>query len=351
MHLLRIILTPFTPVYSLIIKLKNHLFNIGYSRSFKFEIPVIVIGNLSIGGSGKTPVVEYLIELLKSRYTLATLSRGYKRGSRGFRIAEDTDDAGSIGDEPYQIFRKYGQEIVVAVGEDRADAIPKILFERPKTQLILMDDGYQHRSVTPYFSILTTPYSSLFTSDHLLPVGNLREHRREARRADYVIVTKCSPNISAIEMEDVTGQINLYNSRVQVFFSTISYMNPVALDKSFSTLDIVAVVVISGIGDSEAFEVFVSTKWKVVLKKSFPDHESYTVRRLEDVARLFRNFDQRNTAIITTEKDAVKLITPEAKEILRGIPIFYVPIFFEFINNGAEFDQSIVRRLTALTKK
>jgi len=147
MSLLGVLLLPFTLLYSLGVRLRNHLYNIDYSRSFKFEIPVILAGNLSAGGSGKTPMIEYLIRLLKDQYKLAILSRGYKRKTSGFRLASASDGYKDIGDEPMQYYNKWKEDIIMAVGEDRAEAIPKILFERPETQIILMDDGYQHRTV------------------------------------------------------------------------------------------------------------------------------------------------------------------------------------------------------------
>jgi tetraacyldisaccharide 4'-kinase len=220
--LLRILLFPITIIYWMVTALRNHLFDINYSRSFQFEPHVINIGNLSVGGSGKTPTVEYLIRLLKDKYVLATLSRGYRRTTKGFRLADQNDNYLSIGDEPFQYYSKFGHQVSVAVGEDRALAIPSILLERDNTQVILLDDAYQHRTVKPDLNILLTEFKKPFTSDYVLPSGRLRESRNGARRADIVLVTKCPEYVDASVQERLAQEIRKYSGpEVPVFFTRI----------------------------------------------------------------------------------------------------------------------------------
>ena len=350
MKLLRIALFPFTLLYSLVIRLRNHLYNIGYTRSFQFEIPVIVVGNLSVGGSGKTPAVVYLTNLLGNpNGAVAVLSRGYKRRTHGFRIANDHDTAETLGDEPYQLFKKFGNTVTISVGEDRAEAIPKILFEKPETRVVLMDDGFQHRSVTPSYSVLLTSKGQPFYSDYLLPTGNLREHRKEAKRANCIIVTKCQPNISEEEMNKTTKQIQVFSGQKQIYFSTIKYADPKPLYNSELTREYPDVMVVTGIADSEDFEEYLSTRWNVAMVKKFPDHEPYPANRLKKIKELYREFDATKTALFTTEKDVAKFDSDIGRSILMDIPVFYIPIVMEFIKNGPEFDKTIQDHVSGLT--
>src|SRR4051812_38727618 len=197
MKIVRLLLYPFAVLYNLVTRLRNHLYDIGHKPAFQFETPVITIGNLNVGGSGKTPMVEYLVELLKKDFKVATLSRGYRRETKGYRTATDSDTVRHIGDEPMQLFRKFGKDINVIVGEDRVFAIPNILHDFPETNVILLDDALQHRSVRARLSILVTEYSHPFYNDFVLPFGRLREARRGASRSDIVVVTKCVEGISA----------------------------------------------------------------------------------------------------------------------------------------------------------
>ena len=191
MILLRILLFPFSWLYYLITQIRNRLYDRGLKPSVKFELPVICVGNLTVGGTGKTPMIEHLIRLLQNRFKVATLSRGYGRATKGIRIAGPSENASTIGDEPFQFYTKFGKRITVAVGEERALAIPTILQECSDTQIILLDDGFQHRKVSPGFSILLTDYHRPFYNDFLLPSGRLRESRWGAERADVIVVTKC----------------------------------------------------------------------------------------------------------------------------------------------------------------
>jgi tetraacyldisaccharide 4'-kinase len=197
MPVLRILLLPVAWLYEGITRLRNWLYDKGYKKSTSFPLPVISVGNLTVGGTGKTPHVEYLVRLLKDQRQLVTLSRGYGRQTKGFLIADEQANAATIGDEPMQFYQKFGHQIKVAVGEKRVPAIEQILRLYPKTEIILLDDAFQHRAVRPCFSILLSDYHRPFYTDFVLPAGRLRESRKGAGRADAVIFSKCPQNLSA----------------------------------------------------------------------------------------------------------------------------------------------------------
>ncbi len=344
--LIRIVLFPFSFLYGLIVRFRNHLYNIGYSRSFKFDIPVIVVGNLSVGGSGKTPVVEYLVELLKHEYQPAILSRGYGRATKGFRIAENIDTSRTIGDEPMQFHSKWNGGIPVVVDENRVEAIPKILFERPDTNIILMDDGYQHRSITPGLALLLTPFSKPFYEDYLLPGGRLREPRDEASRADVVIVTKCNDELPEGDREYIKNKISGYtNNDTPVFFSSIQYGVPICLFKGDNDDfgNPTGVILLTGIANPKPLKEYVSSRWNLIEELSYRDHYNYKLVDLKSIYNGYLKFDNENLVILTTEKDAMRLKISDSEGLLNRIPIFYVPIKVNFIKDGAEFDQLILQ--------
>ena len=208
MILLRKILFPFSVLYGIITSFRNFLFDIGILKSYSFSVPIIAVGNLSVGGTGKTPQIEYLIRLLSPKYKLATLSRGYKRQSKGFVLADETSNALTLGDEPYQFFTKF-KNIQVAVDANRKNGIEQLLSQKVKPEIILLDDAFQHRKVKASFYILLTTYGDLFSDDWILPTGNLRESRSGAQRADLVIVTKCPVNLPLEEQNEIKNKLNL----------------------------------------------------------------------------------------------------------------------------------------------
>ena len=206
MNLLRKLLFPFAILYGFITFLRNYLYDKGFLKSYSFNIPVIAVGNLSVGGTGKTPQIEYLIRLLSPNYKVATLSRGYKRKSEGFVLADANATAEIIGDEPFQYYKKF-PTIKVAVAADRKNGIEQLLNQKEKPEIILLDDAFQHRKVKAGFYILLTSYGDLFSDDFILPTGNLRESRSGAKRADVIIVTKCPKDISDAEQERIRQKL------------------------------------------------------------------------------------------------------------------------------------------------
>ena len=341
MAILRILLFPFAVLYNLITGVRNRLYDQGVKPSVKFDLPVIGIGNLTAGGTGKTPLTEYLIRLLAKDYKTATLSRGYGRKTRGFRIAQPTDSAATIGDEPYQFFVKFGDQVNVVVGEERALAIPNILQAHPATEVILLDDAYQHRSVVPSLNILLSDYHRPFYEDFLLPAGRLRESRSGAERADIVVVTKCPLEMSDEEMIDIEKAIREFVEK-PVFFTHIRYGLPVSFNGRGNKMTD-HVVLLSGISNTKPLEHYVAQNFKMVRHFNFSDHHAYTASDLEKIIRFVKN--NPDVSILTTEKDKVKLAAPEFANYVQSLPMFYLPIEVDFIKNGQDFDEIVLNSI------
>lgn len=338
MSVLGVLLYPFSVLFRVATDIRNHLYTIGHKRSTKFEVPIVVVGNLNVGGSGKTPAIEYLIRLLKSDFQLATLSRGYGRRTRGMRFATERDTAASLGDEPYQFYKNYGKEVKVVVGEDRAFAIPNILHEWSDVNVILLDDAYQHRRVTPHLSILLTEFDRPFFKDHLIPSGRLRESRREASRADVIIVTKCREELSEVEEKKLIKKICDYAGEKPVFFSQIQYGHPASFINNHQIGK--DVVLVSGIANAWPLEKQVRETFNLLRHFEFRDHHHYSVKEIHSIADFIRN--NPGSSLLTTEKDMVRLLDPRFQSILSNVPCFYFPIKMTFVKNGSDFD-AIVR--------
>jgi tetraacyldisaccharide 4'-kinase len=335
MRFLTPLLYPFGVLYDVITRIRNRLYDTGRKPSAAFNLPMIGVGNLSTGGTGKTPMIEYLIHLFEGRYRIATLSRGYGRKTKGVRIAGQGDNASTIGDEPFQFYRKFHNKIVVAVGEERVFAVPQILQEHPAVNLILLDDAFQHRRIKPSFQILLTDYSHLFVNDYLLPAGRLREGRSGASRADAIVVTKCPSNISDEKMMEISSAIRKYSSKA-VFFATVSYRNIQAVSHA-SPYRPENIVLVSGIAHPETLEKYVSKNHKLISHFAFRDHHHY---REGELIHICETATKANAVVLTTEKDLVKMDL----EIFRksSVPLFFLPIEIEFLKNGKEFDEMVL---------
>ncbi len=339
------LLFPIALLYDGITRLRNHLYNIGYKRSFVFDLPVISVGNLSVGGTGKTPMVEYLIRLCKANYHVAVLSRGYGRKTRGFRLAGHADHSATIGDEPYQYYLKFNPEVTVAVGEERVLAIPEILFHSPDTQMILLDDAYQHRAVSPHLNILLTEYNKPFFEDFLLPTGRLRESRTGAQRANVVVVTKCPGNIMPSTMKLVMETIRQYSKEdVPVFFTYIQYLKPKAVYNELANFQR-RVVLFSGISNSTHLEKYAQQEFTLIRHLRYNDHHAYTAEDIEMIISVYQQEKPDGACILTTEKDMVKLMTEPMRVLLQDLPVFYLPIETAFLQNQDQFDQIILNSL------
>lgn len=339
------LLLPLAGLYNMITRIRNHLYDIGHKKSFQFDTVVISVGNLNVGGSGKTPMIEYLIHLLSPHYKLAILSRGYGRKTIGFRMATPHDSAGTLGDEPFQIYRKFGKEVVVAVGEERALAIPTILHEHPEVQLILLDDAFQHRAVVPQISILVTDYSKPFFQDFVLPFGRLREARVGAARADVVVVTKC-PGLTESVEQSIKSKVATFVGSKPIFFMQQGYRDPEPIGHTAAISN--TVILVSGIANSSSLEQHLASRFKVIKHFRFADHHHYTHHDLEVITKFAR--DHEGTSLVTTEKDMVKLIEEPLRNLLEPNRWFYIPLHTHFVKDGSEFDTLITTQVESARK-
>jgi tetraacyldisaccharide 4'-kinase len=337
--MLRLLLFPFALLFDVVTSLRNSLYDKGYKPTAQFDLPVIGVGNLAVGGTGKTPMIEYLIRLLYHDFKVATLSRGYGRVTKGIHIANANDSASSIGDEPFQLYRKFDNNITVCVGEERALAIPFIIDHAEDTEIILLDDAFQHRKVKPSFQILLTDYHNLFYKDMLLPAGRLRESSRGLSRSDVIVVTKCPPDIKEEDMMEIDKSVRQHADK-PLFFSVITYGNPVALDHNKPTKE--RVVLVSGIANHKPVETYTNSHYKLMHHFAFPDHHRYTEKDLITICAMAKKED---AVVITTEKDAVKIQSPAFNKYLNEIPFFYLPIKTEFLKNGKDFDEMVLNAI------
>lgn len=332
MIILRYLLFPFAILYGWITTVRNFLYDVGFLKSFSFDVPVIVVGNLSVGGTGKTPQIEYLIRLLSPNYKLATLSRGYKRKSTGFILADSNSSAEILGDEPFQIHKKFPQ-IQVAVDADRRNGIEKLLSLIEKPEVILLDDAFQHRRVKAGFYIMLSAFDDLFYRDLILPTGNLRESRRGASRADLIIITKCPRDLSEIEQQNIKEKIG---AKVPVFFSFIDYDDLVFNQnesKKLSEVISLDKLVVAGIAKPEPFFKYLNAVNDECMV--FPDHHFFTEKDIQQIEE-----KAKNKIIITTEKDYVRLSNQNLKA-----PIYYLPIKSSFVTNNELFDSEVLNFL------
>jgi tetraacyldisaccharide 4'-kinase len=343
MNLLRKILFPFAILYGLITSIRNFLFDKGILKSYSFDVPVIAVGNLSVGGTGKTPQIEYLIRLLSPKYKVATLSRGYKRQSEGFVLADSNSNVAILGDEPFQFYSKFSN-IQVAVDTDRKNGIEQLLSLPEKPEVILLDDAYQHRKVKAGFYILLTSYGDLYSGDFMLPTGNLRESRSGAKRANVIIVTKCPATLSLDEQNDIKRFLLRRNDKgdnQELYFSYIDYDDSIySEDKILKVSEIKNVdkLLLAGIAKPEPFFGYLQDEKVECL--TYPDHHHFTEKDLLEI----KNKSQ-NKIIITTEKDFVRLKGSIAKEQL-----FYLPIRSSFLSGSDNFDKTIINYVGTSTR-
>lgn len=334
MNVLRKILFPFAILYGCVTAVRNFLFDKGILKSTSFDVPVIAVGNLSVGGTGKTPQIEYLIRLLSQKYKVATLSRGYKRKSEGYVLASENSNAEILGDEPFQFYQKF-PNIQVAVDANRRNGITQLLSQKEKPEVILLDDAYQHRKVKAGFYILLSSYDDLYADDFMLPTGNLRESRSGADRANIVIITKCPKDLSEGKQEEIRLKLKLKSSQ-QLYFTFIDYDDFIYSEKEqFAVKDIKSEskLLLAGIAKPTPFFDFLKNKKDECL--TFPDHHHFSDA---DVINILDKTGSRK--IITTEKDYVRL--KDSKLISQ---LYYLPIKSTFINNSQNFDTAILQYL------
>lgn len=339
MNLLRKILFPFAILYGFITSIRNFLYDKGVLKSYSFDIPIIAVGNLSVGGTGKTPQIEYLIRLLSPKYKVATLSRGYKRKSKGFILADSTSNAEILGDEPFQFYTKFNN-IQVAVDADRKNGIEQLLSQTNKPEVILLDDAFQHRKVKAGFYILLTSYGDLYLDDYMLPTGNLRESRNGAKRANLVVVTKCPATLSLDEQNKIATKLKLKFNQ-ELYFSFIDYDELVySEDKTMKVSEIrnVNKLLLAGIAKPNPFFAYLQSANDE--KLVFPDHHHFTEKDLLEIKD-----KSQNKIIITTEKDFVRL-----KGSIPNEQLFYLPIRSSFLSASENFDKTIINYVGTSTR-
>lgn len=345
---LRILLFPFSLIYGLIIWIRNKLFDKGWLSSASFNLPIIGVGNLSAGGTGKSPMVEFLVRALQDRFQVAVLSRGYKRKTKGYALATTGVTALDIGDEPMQFFRKF-PGMAIAVGEERIVAIPQLLHDRPDTQVIVLDDAFQHRSVTPGLNILLTDCHNLFTRDWFLPTGDLRDLKSSRRRADLIIVTKCKSDLGTDEMDRIRKELTP-EGKPEVFFTGIRYSSPyhILSNETRQIDDKTEILLVTGIANPQPLKKYLADHAAGYEELLFEDHHIFTIDDWKEIRKRFDAMQSTNKILMTTEKDAVRLLKFEPS--MSGYPLYVIPMQVEFLHGcGARFSNFITTFITGFT--
>ena len=348
-HIKNIFLYPVSIIYGLITGIRNFLYDTGILSSVEFHFPVICVGNITVGGTGKTPHTEYIARLLKENFKVATLSRGYKRKTRDFRIATSSSLVSEIGDEPMEIHRNL-PDILVTVDRNRVHGVSRILEDHPETEVIILDDGFQHRRITPGFSILLSDYERLFVRDHMLPYGNLRESKANMRRADMILITKTPENISPIQRRLIVKEIDK-SPYQNLYFTTFRYNTPVPVfenhpDKIQSEILTgtgCGIVLVTGIANPRPLKEHLEVSYDEITHLSFPDHHNFNEKDLLSISSAFNELQSENRYLFTTEKDAARLREfTNIAEPVKSV-FFYIPIGIHFLNEDKdEFDNLII---------
>lgn len=336
------LLYPFALIYGALAALRRWTYRCGLRKAYQAPIPTIGVGNLSVGGTGKTPHVEYLIRLLSNQYKIATLSRGYKRKTKGFVLANDIDktqlSAEMIGDEPLQFYTKF-PHIKVTVDEKRKDGIQQLMQRFPDLQYIILDDCYQHLQVKPNLNILITEYAAPYALDYPLPAGRLREFRSAARYADMVIVSKCPETLTEQQRAEMTKLLKLQDYQ-QLFFTTMRYGKLTALNDCGKQQEVspqTEVVLLTAIAHSGPMVEYLSEKFKIIHHYRFPDHHYFSAEEIAEIKKTYFSKNNQNRILVTTEKDSMRLIYGALSKHLEAIPLFSLPIEPKFLFQDEEF--------------
>ncbi|MBO3700487.1 tetraacyldisaccharide 4'-kinase [Roseivirga sp. E12] len=323
MKFIRALFFPFSVLYGWLMQARNRQFDNGQRSQTAFDRTIISVGNLSTGGTGKTPMIEFLIKSLKDEYRLATISRGYGRRTKGFIMASDADDAKSIGDEPLQFYHKFGQDITVSVCEERILAVPSVLMEKDDVEVFLLDDAYQHRKVARDHNILLSDYQHPFYQDFVLPAGNLREPRIGAKRADAIVITKC-PELGEQEKEVVISNVRKYNDISPIYFSHIAYQDVRSVFGKASIPREIALL--TGVAKAQPIAKHLSKSYLILKHLEYADHYNFRSSDLDEMTKVLAKIDV--TAMVTTEKDMVRLLPFKSHPMFEKIDLFYLPIEF-----------------------
>ncbi|MDB5120580.1 MAG: tetraacyldisaccharide 4-kinase [Sphingobacteriales bacterium] len=327
MFLVRSLLFPFSFIYGLVVILRNCAYDIELFRSRKFKIPVISIGNLTVGGAGKTPMTEYLVNLLKNEFDLATLSRGYGRKTKGFIVVTANSTSIEVGDEPRQFKQKF-PDVTVSVCEDRCEGIKRLSYEN---ELIILDDAYQHRAVKPGLSLLLYDYTQMFRWQWFLPTGNLREPLYGRKRAQVIVVSKTPCRIDELQKQKILKKINPYPHQ-KVFFSCFNYKSlisinhPLRIRKIDSISSNTKVLLLTGIANPKPLLQELNKYTQLIEHHKYPDHHNFSEKNIIKLVSDFRGYTNEDKLVITTEKDLQRLKTRAIKDLIEGIDIYYLPV-------------------------
>jgi tetraacyldisaccharide 4'-kinase len=335
--LLRILLLPLALLYGLGVSARNLLYRVGALRSVRFDLPVISVGNLTVGGTGKSPHIEYLLRWLHQYIHVAVLSRGYGRSTVGYRPVTVIDTAKDVGDEPLQ-FKKKFPEIPISVGESRALGVPELVRRNPETQCVLLDDAFQHLAVAPGLNILLTEFARPFTRDWLLPSGRLREWRSAYRRADLIVVTKCPADLTNEQRQKMLRDIEPYHWQ-QVFFSRYHYAVPQELLRPdvLRPLDLdTDVLLVSAIANTDYLLDHLSKSARSVHTLEREDHHYFDDGDLAEILKRFEALPSQRKIILTTEKDATRLLLHEEFFWKNNLPVYVLPVEVEFCGEGED---------------
>jgi tetraacyldisaccharide 4'-kinase len=329
---IKILLLPVALLYGLGVATRNFLYRTGILRSVRFDLPVISIGNLSVGGAGKSPHIEYLLKWLDQYIEPAVLSRGYGRKTAGFRMVTAEDDATLVGDEPLQFKQKF-PNLPICVSESRALGVPELIKRHPQIQCVLLDDAFQHLAVTPGLNVLLTEYQRPFTRDWLLPSGRLREWRHEYQRADIIIVTKCPPQLTTEQRHKMYAELDPY-PRQRVYFSEYRYGMPYDLlrpdlIRPFEVTD--TILLVSAIANTDYLLEYLAGQVQTVHTREFEDHHYFTETDVLELLRRFDTIPQKEKIMVTTEKDATRLALHRDFFWKNEISVYVLPVEVAFL--------------------
>ena len=329
-----ILLKPLSVLYGIGVGLRNKLFDLGIFHSHKCDLTTISVGNITVGGTGKTPHAEYLLEYLSKRVSTAYLSRGYKRSTTGFRIADEKSTASTIGDEAYQIYRKF-ENVTVAVDGNRINALKKLQQHKAEPKVVVLDDAYQHRKLHPDLNILLIDYNRLTYRDLMLPLGELRESSENTDRADIIIFTKCPDTMQPVDMLSTRTQINPFPYQT-LYYTILSYREPKGLftDKKIELFG-KEVLLVTGIAQPQHLHKHLEQYASLITALKYPDHHRFTSYDIQEIAEDYEGLANGNRVIITTEKDAARLISMEIPESIKN-DIYTIGIEIEFLFNGKQ---------------
>lgn len=346
----RILLFPFSLLYALIIWIRNIFFDKGWIGSSSFNLPLVGIGNLSAGGTGKSPMVEFILSKFSHQYKLAVLSRGYKRKTSGYALANDQSTALEVGDEPMQFYRKF-PSVTIAVGEERIVAIPQLLHDKPETEVIILDDAFQHRYVKPGLNILLTDFNNLFTRDWFLPTGDLRDLPSGYKRANIIVISKCPPHLSELHKKEIEKEIKPLQHQ-HLFFTSIEYGVPYHIvSKSTKTLNNkTEALLVSGIANPKPLKKYLSDNTSAYYEMLYNDHHIFSIDDFKDIRKRFESISADEKMIVTTEKDAMRL--DKFKNDLISYPLYVIPIEIKFLfGEEQRFTELITNFITTFSHK